>query len=188
MVYEGTIASNKRRAKHSMCKTRVYAIWANMKSRCANTNGSSYHRYGGRGIKVCTSWLVFENFLHDMGHPADSLTLERIDNDGDYTPQDCKWVTRQKQANNRVTNSMITYQGKTQSIANWSRETGIAYHVIKHRRAIGWEPEKILSHDKFQGLNRKHTFMVDGVELTAKEYAKTKGISVRAVYNRLARK
>ncbi len=88
----GVAESNKRRTKHGMCKTRVHAAWRRMKARCNNPNHPYYHRYGGRGIKVCARWNTFQNFLADMGQPAKGEIIDRRNNDKGYSPDNCRWA------------------------------------------------------------------------------------------------
>lgn len=115
-------------------QTKIYRAWAHMKDRCYNPKCQFYYRYGGRGIKVCEAWLNFEGFLADMGASyKDGLTIDRINNDGHYVKENCRWVNIEEQANNRSSTHSITYQGKTQSIARWSKELNINYFTLYNR-------------------------------------------------------
>ncbi len=128
---------------HGMHKTSTYGSWENMIQRCENPNYKWYHRYGGREIKVCSRWRnSFHSFFEDMGEKPKGLTLERIDNDGDYTPENCKWATWREQANNRRSNRNITINKETKNITEWSHIVGVSSGTISARIRLGWLPDK----------------------------------------------
>ena len=117
--------------------TRIYKIWSKMKDRCTNPNNQYYHRYGGRGIHYWYTWQSFEVFAvwaFSNGY-EEHLTLDRIDNDGDYTPFNCRWVTTREQNRNTSRVRYIEYQGKTQLISDWARELGITPATF-HKRML----------------------------------------------------
>jgi hypothetical protein len=112
-----------------------------MRLRCYTTTNKDYERYGGRGIKVCDEWQSFEPFYQwamANGY-QDALTLDRIDNDGDYCPENCRWATQKEQQNNRRSNRLITHNGETHTIAEWNRIKGFGKWVIGNRLRDGWD-------------------------------------------------
>jgi len=124
---------------HGMTKTPEYRAWIDMKNRCFNPNHKRYSDYGGRGIAVCDRWLNFKNFLADMGsRPSSKHSLNRIDNDSDYCPDNCKWSTRVEQANNKRTNYLITIDDVTLTIAQWAKKMSISHQVIRDRLKLKW--------------------------------------------------
>ena len=131
---------------HGLTKTRLFVIWQHMKSRCYTENTNFYERYGGRGIKINKEWLedfkVFYDWAMSNGY-SDTLTIDRIDNNGNYEPTNCRWATTKEQSNNTSTNTLITYKNKTQTIKQWSEELGINYYNIINRLYRGkWSVEK----------------------------------------------
>lgn len=121
------------RLKHGQARTRAYKIWVGMKGRCFNPDNTSYVDYGGRGITVCERWLKFENFLADMGHPPSNTSIDRINNDGNYKPGNCRWATPSEQLNNRRNNVKVEYQGRTQTLTEWAEELGFNVDTLYAR-------------------------------------------------------
>lgn len=126
----------------------TYRTWGNMLQRCLNKNNPAYHNYGGRGIKICNRWLRFENFLEDMGERQKGMTIERIDNNGNYEPGNCRWATRKEQCNNKRNNHFLTFNGKTKTVVQWSEIYNIKSHTISKRIKYGWTVEKSLNKKK----------------------------------------
>lgn len=137
-----TCALKAVKERPSEAKHPLYHTWYAMVARCQNPRAQSYHNYGGRGITVCDRWLEsFENFYADMGdRPSNKHSLDRIDNDGPYSPENCRWATWEEQANNRRNNVWIEFQGERLSAAQWSRRLGVAIdlHAVakKYNRSI----------------------------------------------------
>lgn len=126
----------------------LIAVYDNMKSRCYNQNNHYYKNYGGRGIKICDRWLEsFWNFAEDMiERPSKEHQLERIDNDGDYSPENCRWATRREQGLNKRSNRLITYQGITKTLSEWSLSTGIHRATLADRiDKLGWSIEDVMT-------------------------------------------
>jgi len=128
-----------------MSNTKLYRIWDSMMRRCHTPTHKHFKNYGGRGITVCEQWHNFENFLADMGKRVDGMTLDRIDNSKGYSPDNCRWATMQTQQNNKRSNVNVSYNGKTQTIAAWARETGIPHYVISQRLKYGWSVQNALT-------------------------------------------
>lgn len=133
--------------KHGLSYTPEHRVWSHIINRCTNRRSPYYARYGGRGIKVCERWEWFPNFYKDMGpRPGPGYSIERINNDGDYKPSNCKWATKQEQARNRRSNRHITFAGRTQLLVEWAEETGISEETIYARiNQLGWTVEKALT-------------------------------------------
>lgn len=139
------------RIKHGHSKSgkvsQIYIAWQHMLDRCTNPDCQYYSSYGGRNISVCKRWSIFENFLVDMGEPpTESHSIDRIDNNGDYCPKNCRWATKRQQQGNMRSNHMITFNNKTQCLAAWSRKTSINQKTLWHRLVtLGWSIQKSLT-------------------------------------------
>lgn len=133
--------------KHGMSETRLYQIWKDMKGRCNRVTSQRYYTHGKRGVKICEEWKAFEPFYEwaiANGY-RDDLTLDRIDNNGNYEPSNCRWATQKEQANNRSTNRFIEYNGETRTIAEWARLLGMNYNTLCGRIKRGWSAERALT-------------------------------------------
>lgn len=125
-------------------KSRIYEIWQSMIQRCNNPNYKFYKNYGGRGIKVCEKWLKFEGFLQDMGEQPEGLTLDRVDNNGDYYKENCRWTTQKEQMKNTRRAISITISQITKFLVEWCEELGLSYNTVYCRLWRGWTPEEAL--------------------------------------------
>lgn len=124
----------QRRTIHGGKGTRPYRIWLGMKARCYRKKTTQFKDYGGRGIKVCDEWLNdFGQFIADMGEPPEGMSIDRIDNDGDYTPDNCRWATDLEQANNKRDTRYVEFNGEKISMANLARKTGAHYEKARHK-------------------------------------------------------
>ena len=132
--------------KHGFTGTRIFRVWDQMITRCYNTKNKKYLYYGGRGIKVCDRWRYsFQLFLKDMGPPPSGHSIDRMDNNKDYAPGNCRWATPKQQANNRRDNVFLTFKGKTQTISQWSEELGVNRGMISQRiQRYGWSVDRTL--------------------------------------------
>lgn len=180
-----------------------------MKNRCNNKGSTHFSRYGGRGITYDPSWERFENFFEDMGKiPQLNMELDRIDNDGNYCKENCRWATRKEQTRNRGGNRatrLYTFDGKTMCIADWAKEIGITPQSLQKRLNKGWPLELALNPEKRDGGDRSKWvaspvnptkgktvrnknskyITIDGVTKTYSEWEKEKGLSKGLISKRL---
>lgn len=144
------VEANQARAKHNHAKrgqwTRTYKAWYSMRQRCNNPNTIGWKYYGGKGVRVCSRWDDFVNFLTDMGEaPSANHSIDRIKNEHGYSPDNCRWATKVEQDNNRSSNVLFTYGGRTQNVKQWSDELGINYSTLYRRLVVNrWEIDRAL--------------------------------------------
>lgn len=135
-----------RNRTHGKSKTADYNAWGQMIQRCTNPNNERFLDYGGRGITVCPQWRSFEQFMVDMGPRPARMTIDRINNDGNYEPGNCRWATRYEQNLNTRQNVWIEFSGERKSLSQWAKATGIDRRVIRNRiRKYGWSVERALT-------------------------------------------
>lgn len=149
--------AKKRMTTHSLSRSRIYRTYTNMIRRCTSPIEIGYENYGGRGIQVCDEWLNdFMNFYNwAMGNGYnDNLTIDRIDNDGDYEPSNCRWVTMKKQCRNKSNNRVICIEGVEKSLIEWAEYSGISYDVLKKRVQLNWKPEELLKPVRYRSPNK----------------------------------
>ena len=144
----GKALGAERNRTHGKTGTRLYRIWKDMRNRCGNKKVPGYHLWGGRGISVCNEWTNFETFrgwAESSGY-ADNLSLDRIDNDGDYTPDNCRWATPKEQSLNRRSNCYITCNGVTKHISEWDKGIGATKSGrVRSRLNAGWSVEQAVT-------------------------------------------
>lgn len=140
--------SSLRRQRPYNTKSRLYHIWIGMKYRCLNPHAANYERYGALGIGVCDEWKdsyqAFENWARNNGY-SENLTIDRINSQKDYSPNNCRWATAKTQANNRRSNRFFTRDGITKSAKEWSQCISIPYEVMMQRIRKGWDIEKAMT-------------------------------------------
>jgi len=133
-------------------KSRAYGVWQALRDRCSNPNRKDYHRYGGRGITVCERWAhSFENFYADMGDPSVGLTLERIDNNKGYAPENCRWDTRLSQTRNSTQIKRIVLAGVERPLREWLEHFRLSKHTYYRRKRMGLSDEEALTREKRRG-------------------------------------
>lgn len=150
--YLRALLSNQFRT-HGSSGTKAYNAWSAMRGRCNNPNNPNFHHYGGRGIKICERWERFENFLADMSEPPSTKhSIDRMNNDGNYEPSNCRWATQKQQSRNKRLTTFVEYQGQQRPLSEWCEMLGIPFTRTDSRLARGWAVS-----DAFEKPYRKRT-------------------------------
>lgn len=143
--YRRELVGDEHRS-HGLSKTPVYSSWLTMRKRCYNEQSPDYPTYGGRGISVCDRWMSFENFYADMGDRPKGMSLDRIDCDGDYSPENCRWATNTQQARNKRNTRMVTFNGVTKSLRDFCEELSLNCGTVMTRiTQLGWSIDRALT-------------------------------------------
>jgi len=188
-----------KRKKHGYASYRqhskTYNIWSCMIQRCTNPNNTCYERYGGRGIKVCERWGDFRNFLEDMGEAPEGMQIDRMNNDGNYEKDNCRWATNKEQANNRRSNVHYEYGGNKYTLSQLADIAGISLKLMWYRLSKGWTIQEAVSKPKGKGPNligdrravKSDAKLYDyhGEKKTARELSSILGISQNAIRKRI---
>lgn len=161
------LSNASRLTTHGAKNTKLYAIWCSMKDRCTRNNNKDFEHYGGRGIKVCEEWMrdfsAFRDWAIESGYNQ-NLTIDRINVNGNYCPDNCRWVDWNTQANNRTNSIYIEYNGETHTCAEWSKITGINYYTLRNRMKAGMNIDDILYPCKHKsGPNRNNKIHNDSI-------------------------
>lgn len=167
--------------KNERSRTRLYRIWSNMKDRCSNPKNKYYNRYGGRGIKVCAEWIdnfyIFEEWAYSNGY-REYLTIDRIDNNGDYSPKNCRWSTQSAQMRNTSKSVFLTIDGDKRNINEWAELTGLSVETIRRRYFKGDTGADLIRPCHSVIHSAAPLYEVNGMVKSAKEWAQDIGISV----------
>lgn len=133
---------------HGMTNTKEFRAWSSMKERCLNAKHKYYYRYGGRGVTICARWInSFENFLEDVGPSPKGVhraSLDRVDNNGNYEPGNCRWTDTVTQCRNRSSNRLLTYNGQTKCLSEWGIISGKGENAIRSRLLMGWSIDRAM--------------------------------------------
>lgn len=182
------VAANEK-YKHGFAHERLYHVWDGMKQRCVNPNHIAYHQYGGRGIKVCKEWtdnyVVFREFMLTHGYdpeaPFGECTIDRIDNDGDYCPENCRVISVQEQQINKGDVFSFILDGQRTTISGAARMRGITRSGIQYRLKKGMSLEEAIN----TPLRKDKTYEAEGQVHTLKEWSEIMGVTVNVIYGRL---
>ncbi len=138
-------SASERSRSHGLSKADTWKSWRAMRNRCLNPAAADFPKYGGRGISVCARWDDFPAFLSDMGERPSQMTLDRIDPNGDYSPDNCRWATPKEQNRNRRKTVFLTVNGERKSLSAWAEQNGVRHITYFKRYEAGWPDEKIVT-------------------------------------------
>lgn len=186
-----TCGCRVRRGAHGKSKSPLYKVWSSMKHRCSNPNNAHYKNYGGRGVSVCDDWVEFAPFYKwaiSSGYEK-GLTLERKNNDGNYSPKNCTWIPKPAQSLNRRTNLKIDLRGEVVDLKTACRRLGLNYGMVRNRiKNLGWSIEAALKTPKTpRNRYRAKLITFSGKTLSIAEWAREMGVEYKALYGRLYR-
>lgn len=188
LLLEASRRQGKANATHGMSKSPEFNIWTRMTQRCQNPRDKSYGRYGGRGIKVCQRWLKFENFYEDMGpRPGREFSLDRIDVNGDYCPENCRWATAKEQASNTRRNVYVNVDGEAKTLSDAAIHYGVDRCTVKSRMARGMDVNDALTAPvrEISKTRRNEPIEFEGVTDNAAGWAERTGIPYKTLLYRL---
>jgi hypothetical protein len=189
--------AKKRLTKHGECGTRLHVLWKSVKSRCYNKNNLNYKNYGGRGIKMYEEWksnfTSFRDFMLSIGYdetlPTGEQTIERIDVNGDYEPNNCKLISKREQNYNKRNNHYVTYKGETKTVSELAEEYGIDVDIILNRiNHFGYTIEEAIERPIIHKPRKVPTYTIDGVTKTKREWAKEVGLSYSQLKSKTRRR
>ena len=172
-------------------KQRIRRIWNNMKHRCYNQNDSCYHIYGARGITVCDEWLKSYRPFYDWAMAngySDDLSIDRIDNNKGYSPDNCRWATAKQQAMNTSRNRLLTYNGQTKTLGEWAEESGVYYSKLRNRLEYGHPLEEAMNAESLRPIGRysvRQIVSYNGETKTVEEWCKETGLHKSTVFRNL---
>lgn len=179
---------------HTRHDERLYGVWCGIRDRCNNPKSKYYSRYGGRGIKLCKEWNDYEEFkkwAYENGYDDQAkkyeCTIDRINNDGDYEPDNCEWHNQKQQCNNKSDNHIIEYNGESHTLKEWSEITGINKSTIWRRiTKYGWSVDRALTEQSaHESRNRNALYDLDGESHTLSEWASIKGMRLDTLCRRI---
>lgn len=170
--------------------SRLYCIWAHMKSRCLDSDGDCYQHYGGRGISICDEWknsfAAFSKWAHANGY-ADNLSIDRIDCNGNYEPSNCRWATQKEQLRNTRRTKLITFGGETLCMKDMSKKYGVDPTTLRQRLLRGWSIEDALTKKPGEKRGNRKYITFNGLTLPFNKMAVRYGLSPSTLCQRLKR-